>query len=393
MKIIQSIASLNKSNGGTTFFATDLSRALAQLGLKVSLITQVYAKEDNLYIPPKDEVQTILVEHTKRILPDIHLKLFRNKLKKHLNKKNTIVHITGLWLPITHTTIVEAKKLNLPIIISPQGMLEPWSLRHSFWKKKLAWFLYQHRDIRVAKVFHATAEQEAENLRRLGIRQPIAIIPNGVNFESLKIFKSKNFSITKMKGYKSHEMRTLLFLSRIHPKKGLIELVEAWSRVRPRGWRVVVAGPDEDGHRAKVEARIMNKGLTEDFQFVGSVDGEEKAALYRSADLFILPTFSENFGIVVAEALAYGLPVITTKNAPWQGIEKYHCGWWINSDVKSIATALSEACASSPEVLRKMGDRGRIYAEKAFGWAQIARQMLEVYNWMLDEGERPKCLV
>ena len=392
MRVIQSIASLKKSNGGTTFFATNLSSALSKLGTKVSLITQGCKKEIDLYIPPKDEVHTILVENNKRILPDIYVKSFREELKKHLNK-DSLVHVTGLWNPITHATIAEAKKLNLRIMISPQGMLEPWALKHRFWKKKIAWLLYQHRDICAANVIHATADQEAENLRRLGLRQPIAIIPNGVDFESLKIPVVNNYLPNVAKSHNDHKVRTLLFLSRIHPKKGLIELVEAWSRIRPQGWRVVVAGPDEGGHRAKVEASIVNKGLAADFQFIGLVDGEKKSALYRSANLFVLPTFSENFGIVIAEALACGLPVITTKNAPWQGIEKYRCGWWINSDVNSLVIALNEAFASSPTELHEMGKRGKIYAENTFGWTQIANQMLEVYNWIKNEGKKPKCLV
>jgi len=392
MKIIQSIASLKKCHGGTTFFATNLSRALSKLGTEVSLISEEFTKEIDLYIPPKDEVNTILMKRKKGILTNIYDKTFSHALKIHL-KQNALVHVTGLWQPIIHSIIVEAKKLDLPILISPQGMLEPWALKHRFWKKKLAWFLYQWRDIRAAKVIHATAEQEADNLRRLGIKQPIAIIPNGVDFESLKTSNSKFFLNSIAKSHKDNHMRTLLFLSRIHPKKGLIELIEAWSSIRPHGWRVVIAGPDEGGHRAKVESIIANKGLTADFQFVGLVDGEEKSALYRSADLFVLPTFSENFGIVIAEALACGLPVITTKKAPWHEIEKYRCGWWIDTGIKPLASALTQAFASSSEELRKMGDRGRVYAESTFGWAQIAKQMTEVYSWMLNGRERPNFLV
>ena len=396
MKIIQSIASLKKENGGTTFFVTDLSLALTELGEEVSLITkfnQKYTSKKNLYLPPESMVNSILVkEKYQGLFLDFFDNSYRNAVRQEL-KKATVIHITGLWNLTSHQAIVESKKLEIPIIISPQGMLEPWAIKQRFWKKKLAWLLYQNWDLKSAKVIHATAEQEAENLRRLGLRQPIAIIPNCINFENLKTVTSKNYLNLSTNPKNVNKIRKLLFLSRIHPKKGLIELVRAWSKIHPKNWKVVVAGPSEGDHRAEVELFIKKKKLTKYFEFVGSVEGEEKNKLYQTADLFILPTFSENFGIVVAEALASGVPVITTKAAPWQGIEKFKCGWWIDVGEEPLKFALEEALHSSPEKLSEMGERGKIYAENTFGSIMVAKQMLEVYRWMLGEVKKPDYII
>ena len=130
-----------------------------------------------------------------------------------------------------------------------------------------------------------------------------------------------------------------------------------------------------------------------DFDFVGSVDGAEKAALYHSADLFVLPTFSENFGVVIAEALACGLPVITTKGAPWQGLETHLCGWWVDVGVEPLVDALQRAFRTPDSELKAMGERGRVYAENSFAWPKIAEQTLDVYRWVLGQGEKPNCVV
>lgn len=180
--------------------------------------------------------------------------------------------------------------------------------------------------------------------------------------------------------------RTALFLGRIQGKKGLPMLVEAWARVRPVGWRMQVVGPDEDGHLAEVATAVRAAGLSDQWSFEGPFGLEEKRAAFRDAELFILPTHSENFGVVVAEALAAGVPVITTQGAPWQGLRDNRCGWWTEVGVDSIAAALAEACATDSATLREMGHRGREWVERDFGWAGIAKDMLATYAGILRVG-------
>jgi glycosyltransferase involved in cell wall biosynthesis len=234
----------------------------------------------------------------------------------------------------------------------------------------------------MATLFVATAEQEAETIRRVGLRQPIAIIPNGIQIP-----------IRKHRIVKASETRYALFLSRIHPVKGLLNLIAAWDRVRPKGWRMIVAGPDEDSHRSEVEQAVIDAGLEQSFIFLGPVKGNAKDELYRQADLFILPTLSENFGVVVAEALSYGIPVITTHNAPWEVLSRQDCGWWVESDIGSLANALRNATSISDLQRSEMGTRGRSFVKRELSWPKIAGQMIAVYDWILGVGIKPSCII
>jgi glycosyltransferase involved in cell wall biosynthesis len=174
-----------------------------------------------------------------------------------------------------------------------------------------------------------------------------------------------------------------LFVGRLHPVKGLPLLIQAWSQVRPPGWRMRVVGPDEGGHRSELEAMVRVAGLEEVWYFDGPLDGPAKWAAFRAAELFILPSHTENFGIAVAEALACEVPVITTRGAPWEGLLEQRCGWWTEVGVDAIAGALSEACATESAVLREMGQRGRAWVERDFAWAGIAGQMRATYEGIL----------
>lgn len=205
-------------------------------------------------------------------------------------------------------------------------MLEPWALEHRGWRKRLALGLYQRADLDTAALLFATADQEAENIRSLGFRQPIAIVPNGVEMGLLGTCVS-----TKMKVHES-DIRTVLFLSRIHPKKGLLNLIKVGADCVPPNWRLCLAGPDEGGHLAEVLRLVRNSHLEEVVSTtLGRLKGR-RVALFFSSDLFVLPTFSENFGVVVVEALAHGVPVITTRGAPWSGLVSRECGWRRASD-------------------------------------------------------------
>ena len=384
MKVVHTVAGLFADAGGPSRTVSALCENLGNQGLTVDLLSQKFTDKQEIILPDTRLVRTTLVPTLgSSKVPVLYSPEFGKTLYKIcLEAGSQIIHDHGLWLPSNHTSASVSRKLGIPLIIQPRGMLEPWALSFRAWKKQLAWLLYQKRDIESAALLVATSMQEAESIRKVGLRQPIAIVPNGID---LPVWKDRTSP--------KERIRTALFLSRVHPKKGLMNLVAGWDRVRPEGWQMIVAGPDEGNHRADVELAVRRAELEKDFQFVGPVQGETKEKLYREADLFILPTYSENFGVVVAEALAYGVPVITTKGAPWEGLVTHKCGWWVDIGVEPLAEAIREATNMSNEERQDMGKRGRDYVAQDFSWPKIAEQMLSVYKWVLKKGPKPDCVL
>jgi glycosyltransferase involved in cell wall biosynthesis len=296
-----------------------------------------------------------------------------------------LVHDNGLWLPCHHKVMRECARRKIPTVVSPRGMLEPWALRQRHWKKKLAWHLYQKCDLRSARLLHATSSAELEQFRRLGLNQPAVVLPNGVSLpEELRISEV---------GSRKSQVRTALFLSRLHPKKGLEMLVKAWAQVRPAGWTMRVVGPDEIGYRQKIKDAVVREGLIDDWVFEEMSEGIAKWRGLTEADLFILPSFSENFGIVVAEALVAGVPVITTTATPWQGLLEHRCGWWVEPTVNGITAALRQATSLPSAELTGMGQRGSVWARNDFAWPPIAQTMVEAYRWTVNGDKKPDCIV
>ncbi|WP_162892909.1 glycosyltransferase [Salinibacter ruber] len=383
------ISSLDRTAGGTSSAVAAMARHLAGRDPDVSVVS--LESDQPLLDEAGTEEGTPTVTLVRR--DDSPWKVWQNpsRFGRALHKEiearsNVVVHDNGLWLPVNHRVATTTHSLACPRVVSPHGMLEPWSLGQGAWKKKAAWWLYQKRDLQSAEVVVATAEQEAQNIRALGVDGPIAVVPNGVDRpDSLPSVDNDTSG--------GGEQRRLLFLSRIHKKKGLLNLVEAWDRLRPDGWEVIIAGPDENGHEAEVRERISQCGVKGDFVFTGPVKGMEKWKMYQSADLFVLPTHSENFGIVVAEALSCGVPVITTRGAPWSDLVDHDCGWWIEIGVDPLVEALVQATRMSAADRVAMGRRGRELVDRKYTWPQVAAALESVYAWVLGEQRHPECVI
>jgi glycosyltransferase involved in cell wall biosynthesis len=381
ISVFHTITSIHPGSGGTSRVVVELADALGRQKIILpTLITQSLTGEPTVS-STNPKVQRIISEEKSQysFIFGLH---FRKTLEDIVKQNKTaIIHNHGLWMPVNHWASRIARKYDLAMIIQPHGMLKPRALNHKVWKKKIAMSVFQRRDLNIAKALIATSFAEYENIRKLGFRQPIAVIPNGVNLE-----KAQNINLpcsTRIKGH-----RTVLFLSRVHEIKGLENLVRAWAQVTPNGWRLRLAGPDEGGYIQKVMGLVRKLGVEKSVEYIGMVDSEHKSRVYLGADLFVLPTYSENFGVVVAEALAHGLPVITTRGAPWADLEKYGCGWWINLGVDPLVQALREATSLSDDERRNMGERGRKYVLR-YDWNLIAHQTVEVYRWVLGLGPIP----
>lgn len=283
-----------------------------------------------------------------------------------------VIHNHSLWMmPNVYPGWV-AGRHGVPLMVSPRGTLSEWAMQSGSVVKRVFWPLVQKPALTATTCFHATAESEYEDIRRMGFVQPVAIIPNGIDIPDL---------LPKPLG----ESRTLLFLGRIHPIKGINVLLRAWQVVMTRfpDWDLRIVGPDNGGYLAQMRALAAQLRL-ERVAFPGVLYGEEKLCAYREASLFVLPTHSENFGMTVAEALAAGTPAIVSKGAPWGGLEQQGAGWWIDIGVDPLVACLEEALSRSPESLVEMGQRGRNWMEAEFSWTRVGQQMVETYRWILE---------
>lgn len=291
------------------------------------------------------------------------------------------MHVHGVWLPVNILSIIIAKFYKIPYVIQPRGMLEPWALANKSWKKKISLLIYQRRLLEGASMLVATSYMEYQNLRSLGLINPVAIIPNGIAHRQSEDQEPLTGS----------KFKKALFLSRIHPKKGLMNLLQAWARLNLTDWRLQLAGPNENNHLEKVMHEAKRLGIEDNIEYLGELEGKSKDSAYRRADIFVLPTFSENFGVVIAEALSYGLPVVTTKGAPWEELTKYKCGWWVDIGVNPLVEALKEATELSDSERHKMGINGKLYV-KRYNWPSLAEQMHQAYGWLLKIENKP-CFV
>ncbi len=297
-------------------------------------------------------------------------------------RAGAIIHTHGMWRMPNVMPALIAKRFGRPLFFSPRGSLSKVALSFSPLKKKIFLELGQRYALDATDCFHATSDDEASDIRSLGFNQPIAVIPNGIELPSIAPSQQQ-----------PHSERTILSLGRLHPKKGLDNLLRAWALLEQEWpeWKLRIAGPAERGHDLQLRLLANELGLSR-VSIEGAVFGADKQAAYRNADVFILPTRSENFGLVVVEALAQETPVISTRGAPWSALEDNRCGWWVEQSPASMAASLKQAMAMPRTHLREMGARGRQWVARRFCWSAIASQMLEAYRWQLGIGEKPSCV-
>lgn len=289
-----------------------------------------------------------------------------------------IIHTHSLWrmANVYPGWVTRGRKCHL--VVSPQGTLAPEALQYSALAKRVFWGLVQGPAVRHASCFHATAEKEYQDIRSAGLRsQPVCIIPNGVE-------------IPELQSKPQTEMRTVLFLGRIHPIKGVDILLKAWRAVAGRfpEWRLRIAGPDDNGCLPQMQA-LAKKWNLKRVEFCGPLYGEAKLDAYREADLFVLPTRSENFGNTVAEALAAGTPAVVTKRAPWPGLESYKAGWWIEIGLDPLVGCLEEAMQEPAASLAERGARGREWMMREYSRVHVGKMMRQAYHWLIYRGGTP----
>lgn len=285
-----------------------------------------------------------------------------------------IFHDSGLWLPHNQFIANAALRTSAARVVSTRGMLEPWALRHKPFKKRMAWIAYQRRNLLAAHRLHVTSEPEREAVGHLYPAERIDLIPNGIDVPEL----GELASVTR-----NETPRRAVYLGRLHPVKGLDLLIEAWARVRPQGWVLDIVGPSEAGQETVLKGMIAKRDLA-GVRLAGAVARAGKTRLLADADLFILPSRSESFGVAVGEALAHGTPVLTTTAVPWPDLEDVGCGWRVQPNVESLAARLTSVLQMPPEELNRKGAVGRELIQARFSWSGVVRRFMSTYHRAIE---------
>lgn len=374
------LASIAEPGAGPSYSVQALARALARQGATVRLRTVDGWRARGAELAECDMINHTVHRRDFASVPVLSGVCASGDLERALRasaETAAIFHAHGLWLMPNVYPAWAARGTRTCLVISPRGMLGAEALAFSRGKKAIFWRLLQERALRSAACLHATSDAEHRDIRAMGLRAPVAVIPNGVDVPPAA------------RGAPGGQ-RVVLSLGRIHPKKGLDRLVHAWAHVEVLfpDWRLRIVGPPELGHDHQLKALAMSLKLTR-VSIEGPVFGPAKQAAYHEADLFVLPTRNENFAMTVAEALAAGIPVISTKGAPWSGLATEECGWWIDHGIEPLVAALRESMSNSRDSLSAMGARGRAWMTRDFGWNRIAAEMMDVYRWLALGADRP----
>ncbi len=311
-----------------------------------------------------------------------------------MTSRPDVVHLHGLFTGVSFAAQAWRRFASGALVVAPHGMLEPWALARSAWKKRLFLCLAERANLDRARCIHALCTEEARSVRALGVRTPIAIVPNGIDLESISGERDKRACAELLPATQGR--RVLLFLGRLHPKKGLPNLVRAFARIRRErvakgDWLLVIAGPDQLGHAAEVRALAVAEGASDQIAMIGPVMGEGKRALLAAADAFALPSFSEGFSLALLEALAWRLPALVTRPCNLD-VARFGAGFVCDATLESITASLRSLLSASPAELRAMGDAGRREIEARYRWDHIAGQLKAVYAWAARQGERPDCV-
>jgi glycosyltransferase involved in cell wall biosynthesis len=375
LKIVNVIQSVASEASGVSYSVPQLVNGLNNKGQhEVKLCTldagkQIYKKFDF-------EFKTFSLDGPRGV--PTNLKGSQGLLSYLKDCENTIIHTHGLWRIIN----TYPKKLSLndngnKFVISTRGMLSPYSFQKNRAAKLLFWKLLQLPALRACNCIHATSEAEYSEIRNAGIDVPVAIIPNGIGISELKRTPIKD------------RENSIVYLGRIDPKKNIEMLLKAWFLLKnTTGWKLKIVGPIDSSYAQELKS-YASKLDCGNIEFLGAKFGLEKYQIYDSSKAFVLPTINENFGLVVAEALAHGTPVITTKGAPWSAIEEYKCGWWIDPKCSELIRSLEMLMGNDNNFLEQMSVSAVNLIKKHYSWESVVGQFFELYNWLDGNTTKP----
>lgn len=374
MRVCHIVPSLEARHGGPSKSVRALANAQTGLGESVELLASLEAGHPITSTGGDPAV----IRTFPRVAPRW---LSRSpELRQYLaGSRFDCVHNHALWLLPLRYAHETAQRLNVPLIISPRGMMSGWAHRHRLWRKRLAAQFVHPGALAAAAGWHATSPEEAADIRALGFKQPVCVSPNGVALPSdAELAAARTVWHELCPAAKARPVA--LFYSRFHRKKRLKELIDLWL-AEPRGdWLLLIVGVAEDYTAGELTAALAATGASDR---IAVFDGADRPPPYAVASLFLLPSHSENFGLVIIEALAARIPSLVTDTTPWSGLVSEACGWCVPWE--QYGAALTAALATRPAELAAMGRRGRAWADREFSWERAARLLTEFYRQLVHE--------
>jgi len=385
MKLAMLTPSISRRAGGLRDVVLNLARSLEE---KHDVRVDVLSVEDEFAAADRPLWDPLSV-HLAR--PKLATFRYAPELSQSLSAADPdLVHTHGLWTYLSIATLRWSERGMKPYVVSPHGMLDPWALRNSQWKKRIASFLFERRHLKGAACLHAINRPEAVAMRSFGLKNPICVIPNGVEIPD---------STTKLQPPEwgnefESDRKVLLYLGRLHPKKGLPTLLRSWREAISKNgdWILVIAGWDQAGHRSELEQLVAQLGISDSVKFVGPLFGAQRDAAYQSANAFVLPSLSEGQPLAVLEAWSHALPVIMTRECNLG--EGFEMGAAVRMEptIASGIDALETLFSLGDAALREMGMCGKRLVASSFSWPRIAAEMFSVYQWVMGAGATPSSL-
>ncbi|HET7535827.1 MAG TPA: glycosyltransferase [Candidatus Didemnitutus sp.] len=366
MRVAQIVPSLEDRHGGPSRSVRAIANAQARLGANVQLLTT------GAPLAPSPADAAVL-RFFPRVFPQ---RLSRApQLAAHLASHHyDCLHYHSLWLLPLRYAVRAAQHRGVPLVLSPRGMMTEWAWNHHRRRKQLAERFVHPGAFQAAAGWHATSEDEANDIRRLGFTQPICVAPNGVDVpETAALETARQHWQNLCPALRGR--RVALFYSRFHRKKRVRELIDLWLSQPREDWLLLIVGLPEEYTVADLTAEVRAAGATER---IVVFDGAGQPPPYAVASLFLLPSHSENFGLVIAESLAAGVPALVTDTTPWLAMNLKRAGWC--APWTAYNTALSNALAQPAATLAEMGAIGRHWAGHDFGWEKPAQKLLEFYQ-------------
>ncbi len=369
MKILHVISSMGVLSGGPTVSTLLTAQGESNLGLDVEILTYEAQVGDHL-ISNDPFIHTVPAPVERRFA-------YSTFYKKALQETTSdLYHIQGIWKYPSICAAAWARKKKKPYVITLRGMLYPQCFEQSEFIKRFSLWLYLASDLQKASCLHATCVEEMEHLRNLGICTPIAVIPNPI--QTIGIEKTVYTPEKKCIGY----------LGRIHPRKRIERLLYAMDMLREQAFELVIIGDGEKSYLQYLKDEVARLKL-EHVTFTGFLTGEEKNRALEELSYMIIPSDFENFGNIATEALLRGIPVIASKGTPWEDLNIYHCGWWVDNDVETLTATIRRALSISKEERIAMGIAGKKLIIDKYSLEIIANKMKQLYEWILCKTEKP----